>query len=117
MKKKIIHYDNNFKKITIDDTTLDNYINVCNEIAKLQKQKEEMESNFKSDLKNAIEKLGKKNYSFFKDNYELIASVTSGYTKNVFNTSKFKEEHTKTYWKYTQEVDVDSSIKLSIKHA
>lgn len=112
--RKIVHYNGNYKTITIDDFSLDKYLKICSKIEVLEEEKKKLENELSEDLHIALNKIEKKKYEFSSKNYKLVASITSEYTKQVFKSSKLKEDDEALYNKYLEPSVVGEKLKLEV---
>ena len=112
MKKKVVHYSiNNVEKITIDKDVADKYVSLKKKIAELEKELKPIEDTLKEELKVAMESVGEKKFN----NYGIVASIKSGYTKKTFDTTLFKTDRPNMYEKYLVEKTIDSSLSLGVE--
>lgn len=112
MKKKIVHYSiNNVEKITIDKEVADKYVSIKKQIADLEKELEPIEKTLKEELKVAMESVGESKFN----NYGIVASIKSGYTKKTFDTTQFKTDRPNMYEKYLVEKTVGSTLSMGVE--
>lgn len=115
MLKKVVHYNANYKQITIEESSLEKYVKVCNQIGKLEEEKKKLESVINIDLFNAMDKMSMKNYEFMLKDYKMTASITSGYEKKTFDTKTFKEKEKDLYNSYLKTSYVNPKLSLNIE--
>ena len=112
MKKKVVHYSmNNVEKITIDKDIADKYVELKKRIAELEKELKPIEDVLKEELKNAMESVGESKFN----NYGIVASIKSGYTKKTFDTTQFKTDRPNMYEKYLVEKTVGSTLSMGVE--
>ena len=112
MKKKVVHYSmNNVEKITIDKDIADKYVELKKRIADLEKELKPIEDVLKEELKDAMETIGESKFN----NYGIVASIKSGYTKKTFDTTQFKTDRPNMYEKYLVEKTVGSTLSMGVE--
>lgn len=115
MLKKVVHYNSYYKEINVDEASLNKYIKVCNKLKDLEEEKKELEKSLNDDLMFAMNKMDMKKYDFSLKDYKVIASITSGYEKKVFDMKRFKEEKEDMYNDYLKSSFVKEKLNLSIE--
>ena len=112
MKKKVVHYSiNNVEKIVIDQDIADKYVDLKKRIAELEKELKPIEDVLKEELKSAMESVGENKFN----NYGIVASIKSGYTKKTFDTAQFKTDRPNMYEKYLVEKTVGSTLSMGVE--
>lgn len=112
MKKKVVHYSmNNVEKITIDRDIADKYVELKKRIAELEMELKPIEDVLKEELKDAMESIGENKFN----NYGIVASIKSGYTKKTFDTTQFKTDRPNMYEKYLVEKIVGSTLSMGVE--
>lgn len=106
MNNQLITINEN-KEITIDKKWIKQY----REFKKLQLTMELAEKEFKEQLKEAMESIGKD--SLIKDGFS--AKIKAGYTTKRFDSARFKKECPDIYEQYTKESSVSSSISIEVE--
>ena len=95
------------KEITIDKKWIKQY----REFKKLQLTMELAEKEFKEQLKEAMESIGKD--SLIKDGFS--AKIKAGYTTKRFDSTRFKKECPEIYEEYSKDSSVSSSISIEVE--
>jgi len=106
MNNQLVTINEN-KEITIDKKWIKQY----REFKKLQLTMELAEKEFKEQLKEAMESIGKD--SLIKDGFS--AKIKAGYTTKKFDSARFKKECPDIYEQYTKESSVSSSISIEVE--
>lgn len=106
MNNQLVKINEN-KEITIDKKWIKQY----REFKKLQLTMELAEKEFKEQLKEAMESIGKD--SLIKDGFS--AKIKAGYTTKRFDSARFKKECPDIYEQYTKESSVSSSISIEVE--
>lgn len=106
MNNQLVTINEN-KEITIDKKWIKQY----REFKKLQLTMELAEKEFKEQLKEAMESIGKD--SLIKDGFS--AKIKAGYTTKRFDSARFKKECPDIYEQYTKESTVSSSISIEVE--
>lgn len=106
MNNQLVTINEN-KEITIDKKWIKQY----REFKKLQLTMELAEKEFKEQLKEAMESVGKD--SLIKDGFS--AKIKAGYTTKRFDSARFKKECPDIYEQYTKESSVSSSISIEVE--
>lgn len=106
MNNQLVTINEN-KEITIDKKWIKQY----REFKKLQLTMELVEKEFKEQLKEAMESVGKD--SLIKDGFS--AKIKAGYTTKRFDSVRFKKECPDIYEQYTKESSVSSSISIEVE--
>jgi predicted phage-related endonuclease len=106
MNNQLVTINEN-KEITIDKKWIKQY----REFKKLQLTMELAEKEFKEQLKEAMESIGKD--SLIKDGFS--AKIKAGYTTKRFDSARFKKECPDIYEQYTKESSVSSSISIEVE--
>lgn len=106
MNNQLVTINEN-KEITIDKKWIKQY----REFKKLQLTMELAEKEFKEQLKEAMESIGKD--SLIKDGFS--AKIKAGYTTKRFDSARFKKECPDIYEQYTKESSVPSSISIEVE--
>lgn len=106
MNNQLVTINEN-KEITIDKKWIKQY----REFKKLQLTMELAEKEFKEQLKEAMESVGKD--SLIKDGFS--AKIKAGYTTKRFDSARFKKECLDIYEQYTKESSVSSSISIEVE--
>lgn len=105
MENKLVIVNNN--EITVDNDFIERYRN----FKKLQLEMDLMEKDFKAQLKEAMESVGKEN--FIVDGFS--AKIKAGYTTKRFDSTRFKKECPDIYEEYLKESSVSSSISIDVE--
>lgn len=106
MNNQLVTINENIE-ITIDKKWIKQY----REFKKLQLTMELAEKEFKEQLKEAMESIGKD--SLIKDGFS--AKIKAGYTTKRFDSARFKKECPDIYEQYTKESSVSSSISIEVE--
>lgn len=106
MNNQLVTINEN-KEITIDKKWIKQY----REFKKLQLTMELAEKEFKEQLKEAMESIGKD--SLIKDGFS--AKIKAGYTTKRFDSARFKKECPDIYEQYIKESNVSSSISIEVE--
>ncbi len=106
MNNQLVTINEN-KEITIDKKWIKQY----REFKKLQLTMELAEKEFKEQLKEAMESIGKD--SLIKDGFS--AKIKAGYTTKRFDSARFKKECPDIYEQYIKESSVSSSISIEVE--
>jgi hypothetical protein len=106
MNNQLVTINEN-KEITIDKKWIKQY----REFKKLQLTMELAEKEFKEQLKEAMESIGKD--SLIKDGFS--AKIKAGYTTKKFDSARFKKECPDIYEQYIKESSVSSSISIEVE--
>lgn len=106
MNNQLVTINKN-KEITIDKKWIKQY----REFKKLQLTMELAEKEFKEQLKEAMESIGKD--SLIKDGFS--AKIKAGYTTKRFDSARFKKECPDIYEQYIKESSVSSSISIEVE--
>lgn len=94
-------------EIVIPEKTIENY----KKLAKLKLEFDLMDKDFKTQLKEAMESVGKD--SVIRDGFS--AKIKKSYTKTSFDTKRFEAECPKIYEEYKKTTSVSSSITIDIE--
>lgn len=106
MNNQLVTINEN-NEIAIDKKWIKQY----REFKKLQLTMELAEKEFKEQLKEAMESVGKD--SLIKDGFS--AKIKAGYTTKRFDSARFKKECPDIYEQYTKESNVSSSISIEVE--
>lgn len=106
MNNQLVTINEN-NEIAIDKKWIKQY----REFKKLQLTMELAEKEFKEQLKEAMESVGKD--SLIKDGFS--AMIKAGYTTKRFDSARFKKECPDIYEQYTKESSVSSSISIEVE--
>ncbi len=110
MAKKLVHYSNN--KISIDKEITDKYIKLSKQLAKIEKELKPLEKQLKEELLATMELLQKTDYTI----NGIVAKYKKAYVQNKLDTDKLKTEDLTLYTKYLKQVNVKSSLSISIEN-
>ena len=93
-------------EIVIPEKTIEDY----KKLAKLKLEFELMDKDFKAQLKEAMESVGKD--SVIRDGFS--AKIKKGYTTKRFDSARFKKECPEIYEEYSKDSSVSSSITIDV---
>lgn len=102
--KLVIVKDN---EIVIDNDFIERYRN----FKKVQLEMDLIEKDFKAQLKNALELVGKD--KLILDGF--LAKIKAGYTTKRFDSTRFKKECPEIYEEYSKDSSVSSSISIEVE--
>lgn len=105
MENKLVIVKDN--EIVIDDNFKEKYKN----FKKLQLEMDLIEKDFKAQLKEAMELIGKP--KLIQDGFS--ASIRAGYTTKRFDSKRFEKECPDIYKEYVKESSVSSSITIEVE--
>lgn len=94
-------------EIIIPDEVIENY----KKLAKLKLEFDLMDKDFKAQLKEALESVGKD--SVIRDGFS--AKIKKGYTTKKFDSTRFKKECPEIYEEYSKDSSVSSSITIDVE--
>lgn len=110
MTKKLVHYSNN--KISIDKEITDKYIKLSKQLAKIEHELKPLEKQLKEELLATMELLQKTDCAV----NGIVAKYKKAYVQNKLDTDKLKTEDLTLYTKYLKQVNVKSSLSISIEN-
>lgn len=102
--KLVIVKDN---EIVVDSDFIEKYRN----FKKVQLEMDLIEKDFKAQLKNAMEQVGKD--KLILDGFS--AKIKAGYTTKRFDSTRFKKECPEIYEEYSKDSSVSSSITIDVE--
>lgn len=94
-------------EIIIPDKVIEDY----KKLAKLKLEFDLMDKDFKAQLKEALESVGKP--SVIREGFS--AKIKAGYTTKRFDSARFKKECPKIYEEYSKDSSVSSSITIDVE--
>lgn len=94
-------------EIVIDNDFIERYRN----FKKVQLEMDLIEKDFKAQLKNAMELVGKD--KLILDGFS--AKIKAGYTTKRFDSTRFKKECPEIYEEYSKDSSVSSSISIEVE--
>lgn len=94
-------------EIIIPDKVIEDY----KKLAKVKLEFDLMDKDFKAQLKEAMESVGKD--SVIRDGFS--AKVKKGYTTKRFDSTRFKKECPEIYEEYSKDSSVSSSITIDVE--
>lgn len=102
--KLVIVKDN---EIVVDSDFIEKYRN----FKKIQLEMDLIEKDFKAQLKNAMEQVGKD--KLILDGFS--AKIKAGYTTKRFDSTRLKKECPEIYEEYSKDSSVSSSITIDVE--
>lgn len=94
-------------EIIIPDKVIEDY----KKLAKVKLEFDLMDKDFKVQLKEALESVGKDNV--IRDGFS--ARIKKGYTTKRFDSTRFKKECPEIYEEYSKDSSVSSSITIDVE--
>lgn len=104
-KNEVVIVENG--EIIIPDKVIEDY----KKLAKVKLEFDLIDKDFKAQLKEAMESIGKD--SVIRDGFS--AKIKKGYTTKRFDSARFKKECPEIYEEYSKDSSVSSSITIDVE--